>query len=147
MEIDLREMCLYSQQHSTWLGSLSSLNASSGQIHGHENSKLTKEVKNFTKTHSSQDSVVGIETRLRTGQSGFSVPVWKRDLQTSIPLLGLAQASHSLRTWSHLSVISTYHLLLTPRLRMSRAEPLLPLYALMAWTREIYHILSLLHAG
>lgn len=87
-----------------------------------------------------RNSIVCIATVLRAGRSGVPVPVGARDFSVIQNFQTGSEASYS-KSIGVLSqgrggatgVLTTF-VHITPSLRMSSAIPLLPLYALMAWT-------------
>jgi hypothetical protein len=88
-----------------------------------------------------RDSVGGIVTSY--GRSEIRTPVWTNDFLLSKTILissGAHQAFYTMITkglsldWIDRSVDLTIHAQLAPRIRMSGAIPLLPLYDFMVWT-------------
>jgi len=99
-----------------------------------------------TQQHS---SIVGIATRLHTTQSVVQTPVGARDFSFQdwlwVPTNLLFSGNHHFfPPWLSRQVMKlTTHLHLLPRLRMTGAVPLLPLYPSMAWTGKTLSFITL----
>jgi hypothetical protein len=102
----------------------------------------------------SRDRMFGLGTRLPAGRSEVQIQMWERDfcfLQTFLDRLwGLPRVFFNgyrefLSVWSKETWDFTTQVYLVPRLRMSGAVPLLPLYVFMVWTDSTLSLLALLY--
>ena len=104
---------------------------------------------------SSQCNAVDTATTLRNMRSGFVSLLGAWDFSLFLRFqtgCGTNPASYSKdirvlsRRWKGWGVMFTTHPLnIVPRLRMSGAIPLLPIYAFMAWTQGDYRLLPFAH--